>query len=361
MRKVAVVSICFGLLFIAACGSNDEGEEKLQEHEEMEKQPDDEKQPEEEVVYTETEPLTGVGVEEVSPYRPMAVMVNNHPAARPQSGVSQADIVYEVLTEGDITRWLAIFKSNPPEEIGPIRSARPYFIDLADGYDALFVTHGWSPAAERQLRSSATPYLNGLTYDGTIFQRNPERRAPHNSYVTYERVLEGFRQASVEVEREVSANHFEEERVSYEDDILSSEVTVHYRNPYTVQYIYNEEMDAYERFSNGEPTIDFANQERISLQNVFIIEAPHRVVDDEGRRQIYFNDGGQGILLQNGKALRVEWMNEQGRIVPMKDGSVVPFLPGQTWINVIPSSPGIAQYVSGLENSEMSSEEGNGY
>lgn len=351
MRKVAMASMFFFLLFIVACNNSEEGDEQRDEVTD-DVGFDEQEEEKEEVIFTEFEPLTGVGVEEVSRYRPVAVMVNNHPASRPQSGVSQADIVYEVLTEGDITRWLAIFKSHPPEEIGPVRSARPYFIDLADGYEALFVTHGWSPAAERQLRSGRTPYLNGLAHEGTIFERSPERQAPHNSYVTYERVIQGFQRANIDVEGRIASNFFEEERLAYEEDVYSSEVTVHYREPYTVQYIYNEELEAYERFSNGEPTIDYGNNKQITLQNVFIIEAPHRVVDDEGRRNIYFQDGGQGILLQNGKALRLEWINEQGRIVPVKDGKQVPFLPGQTWINVVPTSPGIDQYVSGIGNAE---------
>ena len=76
-------------------------------------------------------PLTGEKVEEEVSQRPIAVTINNHPLARPQAGISSADIVYELLVEGDATRFLAIYQSQLPEQVGPIRSARDYLIQLA--------------------------------------------------------------------------------------------------------------------------------------------------------------------------------------------------------------------------------------
>ena len=83
--------------------------------------------------------------------RAVAVMINNHPAARPQSGLHKADIVYELLAEGDVTRFLAIFQSEQPDNIGPVRSARSYYIELAKGYDSLYIAHGNSPDAKKML------------------------------------------------------------------------------------------------------------------------------------------------------------------------------------------------------------------
>ena len=78
-------------------------------------------------------------------------MVNNHPKARPQSGLHKADIVYEILAEGDVTRFLPYFQSEKPENIGPVRSARDYYIDLAKGLNALYIAHGYSPEAKKCL------------------------------------------------------------------------------------------------------------------------------------------------------------------------------------------------------------------
>ena len=84
-------------------------------------------------------PLTGVSTDEEINARAVSVMVNNHPKARPQSGISKADVVYEILAESNITRFLAIYQSEFPENIGPIRSARDYYIELAKGYESLYI------------------------------------------------------------------------------------------------------------------------------------------------------------------------------------------------------------------------------
>lgn len=81
-------------------------------------------------------PLTGEAVLEEITQRPIMVTINNHPAARPQSGLADADVIYEMLAEGNVTRFLAIYQSELPENIGPVRSARSYFIDMAKGFDA---------------------------------------------------------------------------------------------------------------------------------------------------------------------------------------------------------------------------------
>ncbi len=137
-----------------------------------------------------TYPLTGIGTMEQLDRRVIGVTINNHPAARPQSGIGDADIVYEVLSEGEITRLVALFHSQLPERVGPVRSSRPYHIDLVNGYNGLLVTHGWSPEAERLLNGGSADFLNGLFYDGTLFQRSTDRKAPHNSYITFDNIFQ---------------------------------------------------------------------------------------------------------------------------------------------------------------------------
>ena len=136
-------------------------------------------------------PLTGLETAEAPEQRAVAVMVNNHPNARPQSGLDKADIVYEVLAEGDITRFMAIFESEEPETVGPVRSARDYYIELAKGYDSIFVAHGYSPEAKKMLSSGYIDELNGMHYDGTLFERVSFRKAPHNSYIDFENIERG--------------------------------------------------------------------------------------------------------------------------------------------------------------------------
>ena len=135
-------------------------------------------------------------------------MINNHPAARPQSGLNKADIVYELLAEGDVTRFLAIFQSEQPDNVGPVRSARSYYIELAKGFDSLYIAHGNSPDAKEMLDSGYIDDLNGLYYDGTLFKRASFRKAPHNSYITYDNILKGANQKGYEMEKAPSSLTF---------------------------------------------------------------------------------------------------------------------------------------------------------
>ncbi len=114
-------------------------------------------------------PLTGLPVDHGINHRVIAVMVNNHSKARPQSGLNQADMVYEILAEGMITRFLAVYHSQEPEIVGPIRSIRPYYLDIMKGLDALIVHAGASDEADAMLKKGSLPDVDGLVGRGNIF------------------------------------------------------------------------------------------------------------------------------------------------------------------------------------------------
>ena len=125
-------------------------------------------------------PLTGILVskekaEEWSNIRPLGVMVNNHVDARPQSGLIDADLVYEIVAEGGITRYLAFFLSNTPEKIGPIRSVREYYLVLVKEMgDAMLMHIGWSPQALVAIESWP---VRSLGRGGADFWRDQAKHA----------------------------------------------------------------------------------------------------------------------------------------------------------------------------------------
>jgi len=138
-----------------------------------------------------TAPLTGLAVEAPVTQRPLAVMINNAPAARPQSGLSQADIVYEVLAEGGITRLIGIFQSQAGiEKIGPIRSIRPYLIRLGESYGGVLVHAGGSPEAYSIIQKQGKQDLDEIGNAGAFFWRAKDRKAPHNLYSSDEKLRE---------------------------------------------------------------------------------------------------------------------------------------------------------------------------
>lgn len=346
MKKTLYILGILLLLISAAC-SNKEAAKQQDEHEPKQTQPVTMDEPKEE--FEHVFPLTGIETNEDVNSRPFAVMVNNHPKARPQSGLHMADIVYEVLAEGDVTRFLAVFQSEKPETIGPVRSARDYYIELSKGFDALYVAHGWSPEAQQILNSGKIDNINGMVYDGTLFWRADHNVAPHNSYISFENIVKGANKQGYSMEDEVPSFSFlSETEIDGIEGTTAEHVRVSYssRDIFSAVYDYNAEKSKYERYSGGDQTVDRETSTPVLLDNVLIVEMNHRFIDDYGRRAIDVTTGGKGFLLQKGKAQEIEWKNVEGRIVPFANGEEVGLVPGKTWINIIPTSPGIAGAVS---------------
>lgn len=289
-------------------------------------------------------PLTGEPTEIQSTNRAVSVMINNHPAARPQSGLNKADLVFEVLAEGGITRLLAVFQSEMPEKVGPVRSARPYYIELAKGLDAIYIFHGWSPDAQKLIQSGYVDDLNGLYYDGTLFNRASFRKAPHNSYITHENIIKGAEQNGYTLEGAPTSYKFLSENDEI-DGTAQSNVTISYSNKdFEVHYEYDPSLKKYLRFSGGEQTVDYETNEPVLLNNIFIVQMDHTVIDDVGRRKVDLTSGGKALLLQDGKLREVTWENVDGRIVPYLNGGEVRLVPGKTWINIVPNIEKMVSY-----------------
>lgn len=328
-------------LLLAACS-----QEKVEDSEGKTNKPGLKTKPKSE--QENTFPFTGIDTDESVDQRPIAVMVNNHPKARPQSGLSQADIVFEVLAEGNITRFLAIYQSEQPEVVGPVRSAREYYFDLAEQYQAIYVYHGAATFVEEMIQQQGIENINGATYDndGHVFKRESFRKAPHNSYLQFDAVNEIAEQKGYTTTEEVAPILFSDVASKDIQGDLVEHVTIAYDSNWKVQYDYDEDAEHYYRSSDGEPTVELNTEERVYADNVFIVETYHEVIDSEGRRAIDLDSGGNAYLIQKGKVQDVEWENVDGRITPMKDGEAVAFIPGKTWVNIVPSSPGLDHSVS---------------
>lgn len=345
MKKWAV-ALTVVLLLLSGCNNKEKADGP--------KQP--EKEEVEEVIQEEVNnelpyhyPLTGVGSEVETDGRAVAVMINNHPKARPQSGLHKADVVYELLAEGDVTRFLAVFQSEKPDNMGPVRSARDYYIDLAKGLEALFIAHGYSEEARELLESDFVDNLNGMVYDGTLFKRASFRQAPHNSYITYENVLKGAKEKKYSMNQSPPEFQFlseEDSKTVAGNDAKSVKISYSASGVFNSTYEYDETAGKYKRYSDGDQTIDYETKEPILLDNLFIIETTHQVIDEAAHKEIDLQSGGSGYLVQKGKVMEVEWKNDNGLLVPIRNGEVVPFVQGKTWVNVVPTNPGLQSSVS---------------
>lgn len=337
------------MLLVASCSKEEPAEDSVPEPNVDEEIVEDE--PIEEVSVELFPALfTGVMKEEENTRRPVLATINNHPLARPQSGISDADIIYELAAEGSVTRLLALFQSELPAEIGPIRSARDYFVHIAKGLDAFYVAHGYSPDAKQLLEKRVVDNVNGMQYDGTLFWRSKDRRAPHNSYISGDNILAAEEKTNSSMEISVippfSFHESIEDAKIVGDSV--SQVTVKYSSDpnFTSVYAYDSEKGTYSRTVNGYVTIDKANDKQLELSNILVFEAPHRTIDSAGRQAVDIESGGKAMLFQAGIAKEIEWQNRDGILMPIENGLPAKLVPGQTWIHVVSTNPGMSATVT---------------
>ncbi len=295
-----------------------------------------------------TAPLTGLGVSARSEGRPVMVMVNNHPKARPQSGLDKADIVYELLAEGEVTRFVAIYQSQKPQVIGPVRSIRPYFIQIGAGFDAVMVHAGGSPEALETLAHSDYSNINEIS-NGKYFWREKFRKAPHNLYTDLTRIEQAMKDKGMRTRTELPYLPFLPANAAITTGERAENINVEFHHLYKVSYQYDPKTKRYLRFTEGEPHLDLTTNQQLSVTNLLVIAAKHRVLDSEGRRQVDVVGPGDGYLFQQGKVQPVKWKKSGGIIRAYAVGGEneeLPLLPGNTWVNIVPDVPGLKNEVN---------------
>ncbi len=285
-------------------------------------------------------PLTGLGSQTEMVTRPYMVMVENSPQARPQSGLQQADIVFEILAEGEITRFVSVFQSHPAETIGPVRSIRPYFVELGEMLDAVIVHAGWSQDAMNLLQSHKLNHLDQVYGDHAFYWRASDRKAPHNLYTSTAKIAEGAEARNFRKEWKQYGLLFAGQGVSPVAAALGATSATHVQIPYirgyVVSYDYDTSKEVYLRSMDGQPHVDKETGDQLHTRNLLVLEAKHAVLDKEGRRSVDVTGPGKGTLLQEGKALDVTWRQKDGMLRVYAGDSEVPLLPGNTWVQVVP-------------------------
>lgn len=288
-------------------------------------------------------PLTGLPTEEPVTRRPLAVMINNAPAARPQSGLGQADMVYEVLAEGGVTRLIAIYQSgDETTRIGPVRSIRPYMIDLGESHHGVLVHAGASNDAFAILQQQRKEDLDEITNAGAYFWRDKSRKAPHNLYTNIEKLLEGAAKRNFATEDEdVPTYPFRDEEDPGEGTPVQQVEVKFQLNNYRVTYEYDSEAKLYKRSINDAPHNDLDTGSQLTAANVVIMGADHKVLDEIGRLSVNLEMGGEAVVFQRGQMIRGQWIRKSGDIIRfVKDNVEIPFYPGITYVNVVPNEPG---------------------
>ncbi len=268
-----------------------------------------------------------------------AVMIDNHSDARPQAGVAEASLVYEAPVEGGITRLLAVFPAEAKaERIGPVRSARPYYLDWAAELDAAYVHVGGSPEALDQIKATAGFMDLNEMYAGKYFWRDKARSAPHSTFTSMELLRQAHEARFADRERkEVAAWKFKDDAPEGERPEGGAELAIGYADAYRVAWRYDRGANQFVRVRGGKEEKD-AGGVPVRAKNVVIQFVETKVLDEVGRRRIDTKGGGEALAAIDGRVVGGRWKVVGGRTRFVDAaGNEFSFVAGPTWIEVVPN------------------------
>lgn len=291
-------------------------------------------------------PLTGLPCsEDLVNRRPIAVMINNIKASMPQIGIAQADIIYECLAEGGITRLLAIYQDySNLGTVGSIRSSRDYYLDLAQIHDAFYIHAGGSEIAYSQIASRDIDNLDGVrTTVSGVFWRDSDRlqtmSKEHTMVTSGEKIAMGIQKQKYRTEHESS---FESSYSFYRsftalNGSKAEYIKIPHSSSYTSEFYYDEDLKLYRKNQFGKAHIDGATGEQLSFTNVIILFAEQKTVDDYGRLEVTLTGTGSGYYCCGGEMIPITWKRSDrdgGITLLNQDGSPLQLNPGKSFISI---------------------------
>ena len=275
--------------------------------------------------------------------RPIAVMIDNHSDAWPQAGLQDAYMVYEIVVEGGETRLMALFKGANVEKIGPVRSARHYFIDYAMENDAIYVHFGQSPQAESDIKKYSINDINGIAEDGTTFWRVKDKASPHNAVTSTENLLKSAKSKKFKTtSSETSILNYVTDEVNLEEGEEAKSVTIPHSTLQTVKYVYNEEEKVYERYARNKQQTDWTSGNAITTKNIIITFCDNYTLTDsenKGRQGLKNIGTFDGYYITNGRATKIKCIKnarDEKTIYQDLAGNTIEVNDGNTFVNICP-------------------------
>ncbi len=301
-------------------------------------------------------PLTGLKVTDAAVLArlPLAIKISNVPLARPQTGLSMADIVWEHYAEGEVTRFTAIFYSQAPEFVGSLRSGRLIDMEIVPMFDALYVASGFSSGVYGRMQKVAWVNRNFSSPYG--FEKEPYMVRMFQDTRAYEHTLYVFPQAFWDYAATKGLNTAPDMSpgMAFMDappagGTPASVVTIDYdRNlsTYEMRWEYDAERGEYCRWQAGEAMIDALNGAQICAENVIAVGAMH--VDTDIREDSYNGlpsieiqlwGEGPASLFRDGQRYEGKWTRmaaDDMMVFTTLNGDILTFKPGNTWFEVVP-------------------------
>lgn len=289
-------------------------------------------------------------VNEESKSRPYAIMINNVEGARKlQSGLQDAYMVYELMVEGGITRYLALFLDQTTERIGSIRSARHYYLDYALENDAIYVHHGYSPQAREdwsklgvdriEVNESTTGWRDksaSKTYEFTLF-------------TNIEKLGKGIRSKRTERNKDLLLNYSVDniDISQMEGAIPANKVDIKYSSNTTTNYKYDTDNNIYLRSVNNKSQNDYVTGKQLTVKNIIVYKIKYSNIqgDDKGRQTIDNVGNGTGYYISNGYAVPITWKKDSrssATIYKYNNGKEIQVNDGNTFIQIMPDNQTLA-------------------
>ncbi len=283
--------------------------------------------------------------------RPIAVMINNADVARPvQSGLQDAYIIYEIIVEGGLTRYMALFLDQTTERIGSVRSSRHYFLDYALENDAIYVHHGQSPQALSDFRTlgidrivadnSKTGWRDkGLTSPTT----GKKLAVEHTLFTSIEKIKKGIGSKRTERKNDLLLNYSIDEidLGKMEGAKEANNIVIKYSGYEKTSYEYDSENKVYKRFVNGKEHKDYVTSKQYTFKNIITYKIKNTSLgDNKGRQDISNIGSGEGYYISNGYAVPITWEKKSRSsqtIYKYRSGEEIVVNDGNTFIQIQPS------------------------
>lgn len=293
-------------------------------------------------------PLTGEVMDEELTVRPLAIMINNHTLAQPQGGVRAADIMYEILAEGGLTRMMAIVTDvESVERYGTIRSLRPYYLEVGLSYGAVIVHAGGSPQAYTDVTAKSAENLDGVrgANAGAYFYRDSSRIAnglEHSLFIKAEDLIKYANERGVEL----SSTEPYDFGLSFAEDGTpkngesAKTVNLTFSSWKQSNFTYDADKAIYNMAQYGSDYKDGDTGDLMAFTNLLILEAPTKTVDNYGRLEVNLVGEGNGYFCCGGKYVPITWYRDalgEQFYYKTSDGEALTLGVGKSYVGVVPT------------------------
>ena len=291
--------------------------------------------------------LDGVMTDQTSANRhPLAILVENHPDSRPQAGLDKASIVYEAIAEGGITRFLAIFGTYEAEKVGPVRSARTYFVDWAHGYDAYLAHVGGNMDALEKIPRDKILDLDQFRYSSPYWrEKNANVATEHTMFTSTTKLREQATKNKYSTANNFNVMKFKEEPVDAEKANApeKQKISVVFSSAqYNVDFGYDKTTNSYKRSLAGSSHIDRVSKNQLNPKNIIVMTVNRKPtitkINESGWEMTTIGTGNAQIFI-DGKIIKGTWKKTSAadrELFYDEAGNEIVFNRGQFWICVIP-------------------------